>query len=83
MARLSRPIEEIRRHYEIVVIGSGYRGSIAASRMARAGRQVCLLERGREFVPGEYPNTAVGGVGEIQYNTPLGHIGSRLPIPAW
>jgi choline dehydrogenase-like flavoprotein len=46
-----------------VVVGSGYGGSIAASRLARAG-SVCLLERGRELQPGEYPDNVieVGGM---------------------
>ena len=35
--------------------GSGYGGAIAASRLARAGRSVCLLERGRELRPGDFP----------------------------
>src|SRR5437868_15002731 len=68
MPRVSRLAEELKNHYEIVVIGSGYGGSIAASRLARAKRQVCLLERGREFRPGEYPSTQFEGLREIQYN---------------
>jgi choline dehydrogenase-like flavoprotein len=56
--RLSSPIEEIKDHHTVVVIGSGYGGSIAASRLARAKQQVCLLERGKELQPGEYPDTA-------------------------
>ena len=43
--------------YDVVVIGSGYGGGISASRLARAGRSVCLLERGKEFLPGEFPDT--------------------------
>lgn len=78
--RLSHPAEQLEDHYEIVVVGSGYGGSIAASRLARANRQVCLLERGREFQPGEYPRNEFQGLGEIQYNTPLGHLGSRLGL---
>jgi cholesterol oxidase len=77
---LSRPIEQIRSRYDVVVIGSGYGGSIAASRFARAGRAVCLLERGREILPGDYPATAVEGFKELQYNTPLGHVGARLGL---
>jgi choline dehydrogenase-like flavoprotein len=42
--------------YDCVVIGSGYGGGVAASRMARAGQSVCLLERGQERWPGEYPS---------------------------
>ena len=57
MARLSLPIASIRAQYDVVVVGSGYGGSIAASRLARAGRSVCVLERGKEQQPGEYPDT--------------------------
>ncbi|KAF2790259.1 FAD/NAD(P)-binding domain-containing protein, partial [Melanomma pulvis-pyrius CBS 109.77] len=46
----------MRFEYDIVVIGSGYGGGIAASRTARAGKSVCILERGREKWPGEYPS---------------------------
>ena len=54
MARLSSPIEQLKTHYQIVVIGSGYGGGITASRMARAGQEVCILERGKEFQPGDF-----------------------------
>src|ERR1035438_9062751 len=57
MPRLSSPVREIKDHYTVLVIGSGYGGAIAASRLARAGQQVCVLERGREFQNGEYPDT--------------------------
>lgn len=60
MARMSLPIEDMKEHYTAVVIGSGYGGGIAASRLSRAGQSVCLLERGREMHPGEYPETASG-----------------------
>ena len=39
----------------MIVIGSGYGGAIAASRSARAGQRVCVLERGKEWMPGEFP----------------------------
>ena len=42
--------------FDAVIIGSGYGGSVAASRLARAGLSVCVLERGREYVPGEFPD---------------------------
>jgi choline dehydrogenase-like flavoprotein len=41
---------------DVVVIGSGYGGSVAALRLAQAGRHVTLLERGSEFLPGDFPN---------------------------
>lgn len=46
--RISRPVELMRPSYDVVVIGSGYGGGVAASRMARGGQSVCLLELGRE-----------------------------------
>jgi NADPH-dependent 2,4-dienoyl-CoA reductase/sulfur reductase-like enzyme len=46
-SRLSSDFSTLKSHYEIVVIGSGYGGGIMASRLARAGRQVCMLERGK------------------------------------
>lgn len=54
--RISRPVELLRNSYDCLVIGSGYGGGVAASRMARAGQSVCLLERGKERWPGEYPS---------------------------
>ena len=49
MTRISLPTEAMKEHYDAAVIGSGYGGGIAASRLSRAGQRVCLLERGREI----------------------------------
>lgn len=46
--RISLPVELMRDAYDVVVIGSGYGGGVAASRMARGGQSVCLLELGKE-----------------------------------
>jgi len=70
MKVLSRPADQIQDHYSAVVIGSGYGGAIAAARIARAGRDVCILERGKELHPGEYPNSALPAAREIQVHTP-------------
>ena len=56
MARLARSLDTIKPHYDVVVIGSGYGGGVSALRLARAGKGVCVLERGREFVTGEFPS---------------------------
>jgi cholesterol oxidase len=80
MNRLSVPIENIKEHYTVVVVGSGYGGGIAASRFARAGQQVCVLERGREFQPGEYPENAVKAVEQMQVDAPEGHVGSHTGL---
>ena len=66
MTRLSSPIANIKAHYTAVVVGSGYGGGIAASRLARVGQDVCVLERGKELQPGEYPNTLVEGAKQLQ-----------------
>lgn len=76
MRRLSTPLENIQDKYDVVVIGSGYGGSIAASRLSRAGWNVCLLERGREFMPGEFPDTNAEVTTESQFDTELGKIGN-------
>jgi cholesterol oxidase len=80
ISRLSFPVEDLKDHYEVVVIGSGDGGAIAASRLARAGRQVCLRERGREWQPGEYPDTGPEALAEMQFDLPSHHIGSRTVL---
>lgn len=77
MARLARRIEDIRSRYDVIVIGSGYGGSIAASRLARAGRAVCLLERGREIRPGAYPDTPAEAAAEVRIDHAGGRAGAR------
>ena len=80
MHRLSSAIEDLQPHYDVVVIGSGYGGGVAASRMARAGRSVCLLERGLERHPGEYPETLLDARSEIQIDTAAGHLGTQTAM---
>ncbi len=80
MQRLSSSVQAMKPHYTAVVIGSGYGGGIAASRLARARQSVCVLERGREYQPGEYPNTAAEVTREIQAHLPEGDIGSRTGL---
>ena len=41
--------------YDVVIIGSGFGGSVSACRLAQAGRKVLVLERGREWKPEDYP----------------------------
>jgi len=67
--RISSPLDQMDEHYTVVVIGSGYGGSIAASRLARAGQRVCLLERGAEIVTGEYPDTPMEVAHAAQFDT--------------
>ncbi len=76
MERLSRPIASMRDHYDVVVVGSGYGGAIAASRLARAGRSVCVLERGQELHPGEYPESGWQALRNAQAQFEDVHVGA-------
>ena len=48
--------------------------------MARAGRSVCLLERGPERHPGEYPETLPDASYDVQVDGPDGHLGSHTAM---
>src|SRR5512141_1257543 len=85
MVRLSSNIEDIQAYYPVVIVGSGYGGAILASRLARAGQRVCVLERGKEFSPGEFPTTEADVIREGQIHvglaeTPSPHIGSETGL---
>jgi cholesterol oxidase len=41
--------------YDVVIVGSGFGGSISALRLAEAGKRVLILERGRRWQPSEFP----------------------------
>jgi len=77
---LSSPIQAMQDKYDVVVIGSGYGGGIAASRLSRAGKAVCVLERGDEKQPGDYPNNALSLLEEIQIDTPEKKLGSDVAL---
>jgi cholesterol oxidase len=44
-------------HFDVVVVGSGFGGSVMAYRLAEAGLDVCLLERGKSYPPGSFPRS--------------------------
>ncbi|MBC7450369.1 MAG: GMC family oxidoreductase [Cytophagales bacterium] len=80
MTRLSSPIASIKAHYDVVVIGSGYGGSITASRFSRAGQKVCILEKGKEIQPGEFPDNLIHSSKEMQVSAGTRHIGSETGL---
>ncbi|MEI2712302.1 MAG: GMC family oxidoreductase [Nocardioides sp.] len=45
-------------HYDVVVIGSGFGGSVAALRLTEKGYRVAVLEAGDRFDEGSYPATS-------------------------
>lgn len=77
MRRLSRPIGDLQSHYDVVVIGSGYGGGVSASRLSRCGRKVCVLERGKEFLTGDFPDRLIEAQPEFQMTGRGGHVGAR------
>lgn len=78
--QLSSPAATIKAYYTVVVVGSGYGAGVAASRLARAGQQVCVLERGREIRPGNYPRTLEEASAQMQIDSPDGHAGSNTGL---
>ncbi len=74
--RIARNLDSAKPHYTVLVVGSGYGAGVAASRLARAGQDVCILERGKEMLPGEYPNKIADAQGAMQFNVKGGRIGS-------
>jgi cholesterol oxidase len=58
LLRASRHARGGRPDFDILIIGSGYGGAVCAARLAaqrRPGVKIGLLERGREWVPGTFP----------------------------
>ena len=41
--------------FDVIVVGSGFGGAIAAGRLAESGARVLVLERGRRWTKDEYP----------------------------
>jgi cholesterol oxidase len=78
--RLASPLADLKNHYDVVVVGSGYGGGIAACRLARARKSVCVLERGAERRPGDYPDNALAVLKEIQIDAPGLRLGSRTAL---
>jgi cholesterol oxidase len=78
--RLSSPLSALTPAYDVVVVGSGYGGGVAASRLARAGQRVCVIERGREFLTGEFPSRLPELRRELQLNGGTMRSGSRTGL---
>jgi cholesterol oxidase len=61
---LSRPGTQLSKSvYEAIVVGTGFGGAVAACRLAQAGIDVGVLERGRRYPPGTFPRHVTGADG--------------------
>lgn len=57
--------------YDVVVIGSGYGGAVTAARLSTAQwpgpkPSICILERGREWLPGSFPDNLARSAQELR-----------------
>jgi cholesterol oxidase len=74
---LQTPWKQRQSAYDIVIIGSGYGGSITAARLASAKLNrklsICILERGKEWAPGTFPEEPTDVLGQVRSDlNPLG-----------
>lgn len=47
-----------RHHYDVLVVGSGFGGSVSALRLTEKGYRVGVLEAGRRFADRDFPRTS-------------------------
>ena len=52
------PVPEGRFDYDVIVIGSGFGGSVSAMRLTEKGYRVGVLEAGRRFTPETLPSSS-------------------------
>ncbi|MCP3446154.1 alpha/beta fold hydrolase [Bradyrhizobium sp. CCGUVB14] len=76
-SRTDRPTTAKGEHdFDIVIVGSGYGGAIAAAELSgctdQSGRspRICVLERGREYLPGAFPGRQADLAGHVRFATP-------------
>ncbi len=51
------PIPKHKNDYDVIIIGSGFGGSVSALRLAEKGYKVLVLEKGKRFTHTDFPKT--------------------------
>ena len=51
------PVDADGFHDDVLVIGSGFGGSVSALRLTEKGYKVLVIERGKRWLPGDFPTT--------------------------
>ncbi|MGK2959240.1 MAG: GMC oxidoreductase [Acidimicrobiales bacterium] len=61
-------------HTEVLVVGSGFGGSVTAARLSAANLDVVILERGKHYPPGSFPRSPHGLANNV-WDTKTQHLG--------
>jgi cholesterol oxidase len=83
LLRAARHARPGRADFDVLVIGSGYGGAVCAARLAahrRPGVRIGLLERGREWVPGTFPQYLMSFNPLIPFVRRTSWMGEQLPL---
>lgn len=74
MPLLASPLDQLSAHYDVVIVGSGYGGGVAAARLGGATKadgtplRVCVLERGQEHPLGSFSERVTDGRGSARFD---------------
>ncbi|MBI3224244.1 MAG: GMC family oxidoreductase [Mycolicibacterium cosmeticum] len=52
--------DDLPTETDVLIVGSGFGGSVMAAELAGKGYEVCVLERGRAYPPGSFPRDPAG-----------------------
>lgn len=69
--------------FDVLVIGSGYGASVISSRLSASfpGKSIAVLERGKEWFPGDFPQSPLGVLKEVKSGAnPLGLLDTNAAL---
>ncbi|WP_397533172.1 alpha/beta fold hydrolase [Roseateles sp.] len=78
LERASAPPQEAEPDFDLLIVGSGYGGAVAAERFSRCTDEqgqplrIAVLERGREYLPGSFPQHFAELTGHVRTVGPSG-----------